>query len=276
VTWPSDSRCAPEVLRQAVGLGGPLSPGLLEACHALTGWMKDDAALFCYACRLHAADPVQADRGALAWLAILAEHPARPRVWVAHRGAILYLLECAALAPAAWADAGTAIDALLDTAVFERAQAVPLRNGLCFMVVETFADVLGSELHMLDSAGRSVRLAAVPGELRALQRAPWDQARAAAQARRRAIRQRDAAGLGVPFETVCEPPWPSGAARLAWAFRVAAGIDVTLYDSAPLDVVLVCLLRTWHGLPAPSAPGWHDRLRHTLDALGRDRADDRE
>lgn len=260
MSWPSDARTAPFLLRLAARRSGhPVHPP-----SQLAGWKADDRAMFFYTARCHAPDPTATDRVCQRWIDTLMAHPAHERVWVPHRGAILYLLECAALAPMAWQGAEHAIELLLDLAVYEASVATPLRNGVSFLVVETLADELSVAL--ADHSGEALhpRLTTL-GDLAADLRADWARASRRAAGVRAELRRTAAPALGVPFESACPLPRPSADRRFAEAFRADAHQDVTLYDSAPLDVAVVALIREHQGLLPASPPNPRAAVRWAHD-----------
>jgi hypothetical protein len=170
----------------------------------------------------------------------LVTEPAAPwqGVWADHRGAVLYILECLATVPVCWArpEGAGLIRVIREIAVRERGEAVPLRNGLSFTVVETFVDRACESLAAGGAAEEWL------GAAERLLSGSWEAARAWVE---RPTHPTTAGPrpqlLGVPFEIVCPGPWRPGVEQLAREFRALTRQDVTLYDSAPLVVPLCAL-----------------------------------
>ena len=272
MSWYSDPRTVPMLTAQACA-SGSLAVGLsarIAVCAEEAGFLGDDAAMFVRTAARFGGGTPEGVAGQAAWLDALAANPdVRRDVWTAHRGAVLYVLECAATVPWAWAGpAGArAIDAVLELARRERAEAVPLRNGMSFVVLETFVEDVCAGLAGGDDLDG--RLADVVARGAAL-RGDWSAARTWAEGRRAALHAAAPAGLlGVPFETACPGPWAPGIEELARGFRRAASLDVNLYDSAPLAVAVCALAfgeRPDHAAVLESDGDWSAVTRKALDA----------
>lgn len=266
MSWDSDPRIVTMLTAQAARAhsDGVLPVALSERIGAFSGeaaCLGDDAAMFVRTAAMFGGASAAGVAGQVAWLSALAANAeVRRDVWTAHRGAVLYVLECVATVPAAWAwPAGVrAINVILALALRERAEAVPLRNGMSFIVVETFAEDLCAALAAAAEDGDG-RLVDAVGRGAELLRCDWSVARTWAEGRRAALHAAGPAGLlGVPFETACPPPWAPGVEELARRFRRAASLDVNLYDSAPLTVAVCALAlgeRSALAVAAPLPPG---------------------
>ena|GEM_PF-4849185 len=245
-------------LADPTGAEGLLAEVERHAPHAPS--MRDDVAM----ALLAGAGSGDADlvAGIGAWVrTAIRDTGVRDRLWHAHRGVILFLLEAAAQRPSAWClpAADAVVLRILELALREERVSEARPGGVSFDIVEGFANDVARRLRAAPNAEQV--LVAARDELKGIEELPWPEVRRRSATRGGLLRTSGGApSLGVPFESACPPPWVPGVTALARRFLTAARADVSLYDRAPLAVALSAI-----ALPGRRSPSTAQDLMRAAD-----------
>jgi hypothetical protein len=226
--------------------------------------------------------PVAAPVAGLAgWLTALARRAEVAQdVWLRHRGAVLFALECVAWTAAPWAlpEGEAARAALPDLLVCEAGVRVSDRHGVSFRVFERTMEALAQALAGADRDAQRCLLRATAERVAGFRPADWPALRAwAASLRRSALYwpgqprppecgEGQSLQQGVPFGCLRPGPWPPVLAALRDRFAREAGSDLRLYDEAPVSVAVAALLRDEVASAGPAEA--FDRLLPALVDFG--------
>jgi hypothetical protein len=270
------------VCRMGQGVAAPLG-GAVALCRRRGPLCGQDAALAVLALLMRArpSAPVAAPVDGLAgWLTALAQRAEVAQdVWLRHRGAVLFALECVAWTAAPWVlpEGEAARAALTDLLVREAGLRVGDRNGVSFRVFERTMEALALALAGAEADGQRRLLRETAERVAGFRPGDWPALRAWAGSLRRcglywpgqqAPPDADHVALqeGVPFGCLRPGPWPAALAALRDRFARDAGNDLRLYDEAPVSVAVAALLRD--ELAAAGGAGEFDRLLPALVDAG--------